>query len=226
MKSKLLQFGRGSKELFNDINTLAELPIDSFKKLIHHLDKLPSLESFPTDDELLPITKTTDTTIDTLMKAFRAAYFLFDRDKNKKDKLEDILYDLIEIGKIKKEHAQSIKDKIDLSKNFFNDKIEVYAETIGGIANTFPTLDHIHIRCSTITKFDPEYNIRKDDPSKYATAVKKIFPVLLIQIDVDKYNDIERFSFAITKKELDELITRLQLAKAQVEELDKFLSRG
>jgi hypothetical protein len=83
---------------------------------------------------------------------------------------------------------------------------------------TLPRMRGIWTRCLMVAKYETEYRV-DDDVHLYAPKVQGFVPVVALQIDVDVFGTLKRFSFGLTNGELLQLINRLRLAEKQLQSL-------
>lgn len=225
MKSKLMKHGI-PKGLHEDLRILSEISTEAFTKLISSLDKsTTSGWGFPLSD-FRAVSEITDTSVESLSRALKIAGFISTQIENRNDSLEDILDDLL-IDKILNEaQIASVSSKMKIAERFLKDKVSRFSQLQEIVSNTFPTLQYLQSRCSIITKFNKEFERNKDKPETYSPKVTQVTPVAVIQLDIDRFDEIEHVSFALTEPELNELIQHLQLAKVQLRSLANHLSIG
>lgn len=223
MKSKLFQSGI-SDEVKKHLKVLAELPADPIKELIDILDK-HSKDSLPTieKDDLLSISEKYQIIAKDLSNGVGVAIFLHSQIKRYKDSIDDFISDIRTEKIANEKEIDSIKEKLLFIKPIFDAKIEGLRYLQQNLSATFPILNHFHTRCSVVAHFEPILD-RKMDPNKYEPKVSNITPITLLQIDIEKYGDIERFGFAVTRDELEDFIKHLQLALVQLKKLNKSLT--
>jgi hypothetical protein len=79
---------------------------------------------------------------------------------------------------------------------------------------TLPRMRGIWTRCLLVASYAPEYKA-DDDVAAYAPKVRGFIPLVSLQIDVDVFGTLERFSVGLSQDELARLINRLRLAERQ-----------
>ena len=222
MKSRLSQ--RGIEEsVIKDMRILAETPAEAFEQLISSIDQRAEPGELPDEDDLLPISKQSGVTLSKLYDCFKIALFLY-RQEEEGDSLQDILEDMTASNTLSEEEARDIRTKIEVARPVLSGKIRKFAVLQRNVSLTFPTLEHIHTRCSTIVRFKEEFS-KRDDQLSYSPAISDITPVVVVQMDLDRYNDTDRVSFALTDSKINDLIKQLQLAQVQLKKLSIYLAR-
>ena len=103
----------------------------------------------------------------------------------------------------------------------------LFADAVGAkhseqaaLGTVFPRIRGMWTRCSLIARFDREYG-RDEDVLAYSPTVLGFVPIVSIQIDLDAFGAIQRFSMGLTKAELSTFINRMRSAEKQLNEMIK-----
>ncbi len=103
----------------------------------------------------------------------------------------------------------------------------LFADAVGAkhsdqaaLGTVFPRIRGMWTRCSLIARFDREYG-RDEDVLAYSPTVLGFVPIVSIQIDLDAFGAIQRFSMGLTRAELSTFINRMRSAEKQLNEMIK-----
>lgn len=88
------------------------------------------------------------------------------------------------------------------------------------LKRTLPVLRGMWTDWVTIAEFSPEYS-KRTKVSDYHPRLKRVVKALHIQMDLNRFGDLDRVSFGLSPQEVQDLITRLQLALKQLEAFPK-----
>jgi hypothetical protein len=86
------------------------------------------------------------------------------------------------------------------------------------LAPALPQMRGVWTRCLLVARYEPEYKA-DDEVHQYTPKVQRFIPVVSLQIDVDVFGTLQRFSVGLTHRELVQTINRLRLAEKQLQTL-------
>ncbi|MFC1618793.1 hypothetical protein ACFL45_02505 [Candidatus Neomarinimicrobiota bacterium] len=218
MKSRLFQLG-ASEGFSEDIKLLAEMRESDFKNLIKRLDGITHLHHLPDLDEILPLSMETNISADDYRRVIQAVAFLFKQESDYSDSIDYILEDLLDQEAITAKEVDSLKNKIESARSFYEEKVNLISRSQADLTASFPTLQHIHTRCVQVARYKPNYNVTTDSPDEYLPELVGLTPLLMVQIDINRFGENTRFSFAMSEPEIVEFIKRFQLAKVQFDKI-------
>lgn len=77
-------------------------------------------------------------------------------------------------------------------------------------------LENIRSRCLLIPQFEPEFDLKQDDPSSYSPSIEKLQPFVLLQLSF-REGFPKQVSLVLTRDDLHKLITWLTFASKQLD---------
>jgi hypothetical protein len=223
MKSKLFQKDL-DKKIFDDLLLFAKIDDEHFNDIVRVVEENSQNGQVPTDDDFLEIASKSNYSVGDLNKVFRVAIFLVAQELEKGDVLENIYNDLLTDSRFDNEIVSKVKFKINNMRPGLINIIN-HSNKRAAIEKTFPSLSFFAASCSISTRFEPVYNIRKDNVENFKCELAEAIPVAVIQLDVDHFGESKSFNFALDEDELDELIKNLKVAKIQMSSLNNSLKK-
>lgn len=218
MKSRLLAAGVG-EPFFDHVKLLSSLPVgalEEFLKTVAALD--PDVDSPVNMEAVLPIASKYSVSMDDLSSCLSVAYAIIRKAKQDDESpVEAVLDDLVELGKIPDESVPDLRAKLSLAEEIAYDKMRRLTLQKTLVESTLPSLSHFHTRCCILPRLHPGFDRAKDTPESYNPAVEFAMPVVMVQIDIDRFGHKERSSFGLTGRELREIVNHLQLALKELE---------
>lgn len=225
MKSKLMQQGV-TPSFYEDVKTLASIPEPAFRDFVSEYERLTVENGQPDNEKMLPIAARHNVTIDELARAFRIAEFLFEQERDENDPVAAATADLVAAQKLSPSEAATVIKRVKDSAGTFGGVLAEAGKRSADIGMTFPTLEHLHTRCSTAVRFKQEFDATRGDPQEYDATIEHISPVVVVQMDIDKYGETERFVVGLSARELDDTIAHLQFAREQINHLKERLNHN
>jgi hypothetical protein len=223
MKSKVMQQGATAR-FFEDVKLLAKMPEDAFREFVSECERQTAAGQQYAEEELLPIAARHNLVLDELGRAFRVAQFLFQHERDEDDPIDAVAEDLVKAEKLTADEGVRMVKRIRDCAPAFGGVLAEAEERDADIGMTFPTLEHLHTRCSIAVRFANEFNAPKGNPTDYSPEIEKVTPVVVLQMDIDKYGETETFVVGLPRHELDAMIAHLQFSKRQLEQIDKRVS--
>lgn len=217
MKSKLCHRGL-PKDLEEGLGYLIKIDEKPFKEMMTLLGENISPEKgfmLPAEDLFISFAKENKITIPEILKIIYSIPAIM-AVKEDGDEVDDLIDDLIEMGRIDKENKNDLLNKISLSEKIFINKIKHYADEQALIKSSFPTIDDLKTRIILLNTYGDSFNPRIDTPDKYEPNITDSVPLVIVRFVVDKFGEKIVEQFAITENELDEAINHLILAKKEL----------
>jgi hypothetical protein len=110
------------------------------------------------------------------------------------------------------------------------ERVETIAKGVGGgyvrgrkidqaLRRTFPVLSHVHAAVSTIAAGATGFDAFAGNLADYSPDVGELVPVVVLQLDIDAYDDTKQVAVALRCEQLDRLVARLQAARLELKAL-------
>lgn len=210
----------GDEKYFNDVKDLEEISLNAFKDIVDVFSKQSDPSNMPPHDELMPIVKEYNITINKILDVMNKCLILLQAIKKEKVSIEELTEDLLEEGKLEKS-----------SKNIFIAKVKYLNDTVFKslsklmdekkvIQVVAPTLEYLNTKCTVV--YDMREKKLSDKPN-YKPIIENKVPTVIVQIDINKFGTTERFNFGLSENELKETIKELNDALVEIESIKKEL---
>ena len=206
------------KSIKEGLDSLVKIEERSFKEMIILLGNNISSEKgfiLPPDELFINFAKENNITIPEIMNIIACVVETM-VVKSDGDTIEDLLDDLIEIGKLDKANKNSLISKIKIAEQYFINKIEHYAQEQAIIKSSFPILDDFKTRIILLNDYGESFNAKKDTPEEHEVKLTNRVPLVIIRFMVDKFGEKIVEQFAVTENGIDQLINHMMLAKKEL----------
>ncbi|MGH9764713.1 MAG: hypothetical protein ACREDR_41305 [Blastocatellia bacterium] len=216
MKSSLIEGGL-TDQFYDDVGALASIPRSVFEEAVRFLAGTPT--AYETPGILAPIATKVRIPPENLASAIAVSMTILRSKSERNDSIGDVLEDLVELGRVEPDAAADLRVKLELFEAEAFKSLHDQARARETIYGTFPVLSYFETKCSIAAGIAPPISRSKDKPETYAPGDTQLTPVVVVQLDVDRFGDIDRVSFALREKELLEIISHLEIAHKQLRHL-------
>lgn len=214
MKTKLIHRGV-LPSIEEGINLLEKIDESAFEEALNIIAKEESLNRIFISDTYLHVAQKFNIRLSDLVDALSCALNILSAEEEG-DNINDVLDDLIELNILEPEKQEVTRKRLELAKNLISKNIKVMVGRRSALASSFPVLDFIRTRCALTSSFGRGFNAGIDTPESYEPNVALNVPVLIINFQIDKFGDDITEHFAVSEKQLDQIINHLLLAKKEL----------
>lgn len=226
MKSQLFASSFRDR-VIQDVVFLAAFPEAAFSELVTFIQNTPGLEGrSPTDQDLLPLALRLGVPVPDLSRAFNTAFALYSNEVHRGDALDDVFFDLLQSKAIDSNQEKRARERLERAWNLLSTRVDSFFQSDRDLHATFPALESIQVSCALTARFKPRAEVHSQDPATYRPDVAKLTPVVVLQLDIDRFGESECISIGISRSELEEMIRHLELARIQLEAIDRHLKVG
>ena len=219
LKSRVVALGPPIRFL-EDLEALSRLPYDVLMEVIALVNESAAAgdaSGFPDDDTLLPIAQSHNITVPEIRQALDAGFYV-SSTLTLGDTVDTIIDDLIGTKKIPP--SPGLKRKLTAFLENLTPEVLREAQAQAVIEATFPTLSFFDTNIAVTVSFGRSFNSERDTCETYKPELASRTPVVIVQLDIDRFGTKVRDSFALPLKQLSQLINHLELARHELTSLD------
>jgi len=212
MRSNSLTSGF-SDTFFEDLSRFSALPEEVATEAVQLLAKATETDGIIEESAFVPLAKSHNVMMRDISRGLLAAAHLVEQARDQKDEIDEVLDDLVELGKVTDRAA--LKRRLRLFDGELQERLLKIRREQETISSTFPTMTYFHASVALAFSFDKNASRRKDTVGANRPEVYSAVPAIVLQFDIDRLGAESSFSFACSIKDLSDLITQLEVAKKE-----------
>jgi hypothetical protein len=202
------------QRVLDSFTALESAPMSVIQEVAKVFSQVASSGKFPEARDLHPIAEAHGIAVTDITKWLNAAFGVMHYTQLHDDRVDNILADLAELQKIKS--VRDVKARLDVFDPQMQELYGTVSHIRGTLSTTFPLLSGLTTRVVVAFATEPRVRSMTHTIDPYKPSIAKAIPLVVINMELDHFDDTKTVVLAITPKELDDVLKRLEMARSEL----------